>query len=298
MRILNYVILLFLIPNIGFAQKETNTLLWEVSHPNSMHKSYLLGTFHEVNPDFFDKSATANQYLKESDILFVENYEKDPASIENNKNIRPLSITQPWTRDKWLSHLSKKQHNVLEEFFKGKWIDEGIYDLNPAGTLFLLQSMYLQGIVDTADRTSYQLMDHRIIQRAEEQNKKIKSLDLNLAEEVQQEFDSNKDFKPKNLVKANMQYVEYIMEENVNTPAARFLVNYKNQRLDYKLNKRPAYRHLIDTRNAKWLAVLKPAFLEKSCFVAVGVKHLFYKQGLISSLRDAGFQVKPIFTNL
>lgn len=297
MKLLNYVILLFLIPNFGFAQKKTNTLLWEVSHPNSNYKSYLLGTFHEVNPDLFDASAKAVNYLKKSDILFVENYENDPPTIESKKNPAQLSIAQPWTKDKWLSYLSKKQHNTLEEFFKSKWIDESMFELNPAATLFIFQSMYLQGIVDTADRSSYQLMDHRIIQRAEEQNKNIKSLDLNIDEELQQEFDTNKEFKPKNLVKANMLYVEYIMGKNINTPAARFLIDYKNQSLDYELNKRPRYRHLIDTRNEKWLAVLKPAFLAQNCFVAVGVKHLYYKQGLISSLREAGFQVRPVFTN-
>ena len=90
MKIITYIILLFLIPNTGFGQKETNTLLWEVSHPDNPYKSYLLGTFHEVNPDFFDKLAAANQYMKESELLFVENYEKDPASIERNKKHAPF----------------------------------------------------------------------------------------------------------------------------------------------------------------------------------------------------------------
>lgn len=293
MKNLTYLILLFLLPSIGFAQKETKTLLWEVSHPNSPNKSYLLGTFHEVNPDFFDKSA-ATKYLKDSEVLFVEAYAKDSSSIESEKNMAPVSVSQPWTKDKWLTYLSKKDKKMLEEFFKARWMDESMYEFNPAATLFILQSMYLQGIVDTADRNSYDLMDNRIIQRAEEWNNKIIPLDLNITEEIQKEFESNKNFKPKNLVKANMQYVEDIMKKNVNTSVARFLINYKNQSLDYELNKKPAYRHLIDTRNAKWLAVLQTAFLEKNCFVAVGVKHLFYKQGLISSLRNAGFQVRPI----
>lgn len=39
--------------------------------------------------------------------------------------------------------------------------------------------------------------------------------------------------------------------------------------------------------------IIDKAFLQNNCFVAVGFKHLFYKQGLIQLLRNSGYTVTP-----
>ena len=57
-----------------YAQNNPKTLLWKVTQKGNSHVSYLFGTFHQVNPDFFESLSIANNCLKKSKILFVESY--------------------------------------------------------------------------------------------------------------------------------------------------------------------------------------------------------------------------------
>lgn len=180
------------------------------------------------------------------------------------------------------------------DFAESPWVNEKIYELHPLPLNFILQYMYFQGVVDTVGRTSYDLMDNRIIQRAEEMNKNIIALDLNQAQDLQKEFSLNKVLTDKLLIKSNLYYMEQLLTKNAHTPLGDFLQAYKAQTLDYKFKKKPAYTHILDGRNALWLLSLESSFMKNSCFVAVGIKHLYYKNGLIMSLRKAGFDVKEV----
>jgi uncharacterized protein YbaP (TraB family) len=82
----------------------------------------------------------------------------------------------------------------------------------------------------------------------------------------------------------------------------RFITVYKNLDMDYELDtllneKSPALLLLIN-RNNRWTEILDAAFSSGNCFVAVGFRHLFYKQGLIQKLRELGYSVTPISSKL
>lgn len=87
------------------------------------------------------------------------------------------------------------------------------------------------------------------------------------------------------------------MLEN-NLEHCAIITAYKNFDIDYELDKEitsqsPDYSLLVN-RNQSWIPVLDKAFSVHRCFVAVGFRHLFYKQGLIQQLRKLGYTVEPI----
>jgi uncharacterized protein YbaP (TraB family) len=47
-------------------------------------------------------------------------------------------------------------------------------------------------------------------------------------------------------------------------------------------------------RNNKWMHKLDGPLRTEDCFIAVGLGHLNYKNGLIMQLRKAGFKVTPV----
>ena len=79
------------------------------------------------------------------------------------------------------------------------------------------------------------------------------------------------------------------------TSGCKLAEEYKNLNIDYQLGIKDHQNPFeLTERNDRWMAVLNEAFEKNSCFVAVGFRHLMYKQGLIQQLRKLGYSVKPI----
>jgi uncharacterized protein YbaP (TraB family) len=53
-------------------------------------------------------------------------------------------------------------------------------------------------------------------------------------------------------------------------------------------------RELLLKRNNYWMMKLPSILKNGNIFIAVGLQHLKYKEGLISQLRKLGYTVKPI----
>ncbi|MBO9154516.1 TraB/GumN family protein [Chitinophaga sp. GCM10012297] len=69
---------------------------------------------------------------------------------------------------------------------------------------------------------------------------------------------------------------------------------------DYQFNIHPPFgpgsdhHHLLVERNAHWMKSLPKILREKRSFVAVGISHLSYKNGLLMELKKQGFKVEPV----
>jgi uncharacterized protein YbaP (TraB family) len=55
-----------------------------------------------------------------------------------------------------------------------------------------------------------------------------------------------------------------------------------------------SFEQMLDVRNRKWIAKLKPLLESNRCFVAVGAGHLAGEKGLIKLLRSLGMRVDPV----
>lgn len=286
-----FVFLTLFITKITCAQDNPKTILWEVTKNGNTHKSYLFGTFHEVDPSFFEGLKTTMSKLTQSEILFVEQSQ----SISNNFTTRDSTF---WSRGKWEDLLNNRQDSIFNAFTT-KADDSNYYNLPPLLLSLAMSRTYLQYFCDREQRTTDELMDQYIENIALKQNKKVLSLDENqgiMLKKVQNSFSYSNDSL---YASVSINYMEYMLNENLSGCA--FLTDYKNFNLGYELNKDvqkiASYDELLIKRNKKWLPIIEKSFSQHNCFVAIGVRHLFYKQGLIQLLREAGYKVMPITAN-
>jgi uncharacterized protein YbaP (TraB family) len=54
------------------------------------------------------------------------------------------------------------------------------------------------------------------------------------------------------------------------------------------------HKLLVDERNLMWLPKIESQIKTGQCFIAVGLGHLEYKEGLINLLRKKGYKLTPI----
>lgn len=290
------VIILCFISYSVYAQNNPKTLLWKVTQKGNSHVSYLFGTFHQVNPDFFDSLSIANDCLKKSKILFVESYipEKKTDSVETTSKNDSVKF-EIWDKERWKSNLTNKQFDAFEKFAKSEWVDENVYGVDPVQLMFILQYMYYQGVCDTLNRTSYESMDTRITNIGIANKLRVIGLDENQLKEIKISSEKDKALSLKNTIIADATYVSYLLEKSTDNPIAKFLFDYRNKNLNYSLNKKmKLLNSLLNERNNKWMKKILNQFDTNSCFVAVGIRHLFYKDGLIQQLRKQGYKVEPV----
>ena len=106
-----------------FGQDVPKTILWRVTKPGNVNESFLFGTFHEINPSFFDSLAIAIKKLQQSDILFVE-------QRITSSNGQLLTAQPVWSSTRWNETLTSEQAQTFIEFAE-KAKDSSYYQLNP-----------------------------------------------------------------------------------------------------------------------------------------------------------------------
>lgn len=242
------------ITSIVCGQNLPKTILWEVAKDGNMHKSYLFGTFHEVDPAFFEALPNTMSKLKQADVLFVER--KQNASNTVTENDRSF-----WTIDKWKVLLDKRQDSIFKAFTT-KAGSNNYYHLPPLRLSMEIVREYLQFTCDREGRTSFEIMDDFIESIATKQEKKIFSLDKNhgaMINDAQNSFNYSLDSL---YASVSIEYMENMLNENQSGCAT--LIEYKNFNLNYELDtdiKQGAnYDALLTERNKKWQQLLTKHF--------------------------------------
>lgn len=271
-----------------YGQSHPKTLLWKVTKKGNKNESYLFGTFHEVNPLFFNTLTNAVKKLHQSNKLFVE-------QRSSTVNFIP---GETWTSDKWKTILTKEQTQTFTSFIN-KADDTSYYKLNPLLLSLTMARLYFMNFCNN-DSGFTELMDTYIEQLALKEKKLVFSLDSNqsiLANEMAKHFDS---VKNSSLISYGIEYMKSMLNNNLSD--CRFITEYKNFDIDYKLEKELSKKSvdylLLINRNNRWTSILDNAFSSNNCFVAVGFKHLLYRQGLIQKLRELGYNVTPVPSKL
>ncbi|MEZ0608567.1 TraB/GumN family protein [Fibrella sp. WM1] len=279
-------LILFCLSN-AYSQDKPRTIFWKVSKEGSKNESYLFGTFHEVNPYFFDSLTNVVDKLKGSTILFVEERISDARK-------QPPSEQTGWNTDKWNSLLTNTQDQVFSDFVK-KAEDRAYYKLNPLLLTLTTSRSYLLNFCQT-DSALAGLMDHHIEQVAMKDRKSVQSLDteqVSLLTEEAKKFSSLQDSL---YASYSIQFMKMMLDDDLTgcdivSAYKRFDINYE---FDVDLLKNAGRSPLLVQRNNRWVRLLENAFSSNNCFVAVGYRHLMYKQGLIQQLRALGYTVTPI----
>jgi uncharacterized protein YbaP (TraB family) len=290
MKKITFLILTTFSSVFSFGQNVPKTLLWEVSKPGISHKSYMFATFHEVNPAFFLSLTNTVEKLNAAKVVYLEQLFNGKSDTTGTGRITT------WNTQKWHKAMTPEQGNIFKDFV-GKAEDTSYYQLPPLPLFLTIFRIYGQNFCDTSyNSTSGEIMDSYIEKLALKNKQTVLPLDgnqLNIIEESSRNMHQSKD----SLLTASSVDLMKKMLANDDSEC-NFINDYKQFNLDYQfdteISKMGFPPQFVLDRNNKWVTILDKSFKASPCFVAVGLRHFFYKEGLVQQLIRLGYEVKPV----
>ncbi|MES2731669.1 MAG: TraB/GumN family protein [Bacteroidota bacterium] len=306
---------LLLIHSASFGQDTLNTIIWEVSGKNLTKPSYLFGTNHLYGSTmvYANKAIIDNLSISELIVGEIPITNTDSSAIASQSNgetskatntdsLKPTSSSnmalQPKVA-KLKQLLSKRDYEYVVEKLKTTYqlTDESLSSLLEYPSAYIIMIIYYKEMqndtIVNAKMGGVQI-DEYIQDYARSNGKDVKGLETPTVQDKLIQSDFFKKAKQKGFAKAVVEYLKNT--ENINETIMKLSTDYAKHRYNYTFNKNIPKKDkvLLLARNQSWMKQL-PAMMDKqSTFVAVGLAHLGYKQGLIMELRKLGYTVNPI----
>jgi uncharacterized protein len=268
-------IIAFFVPFFLFSQ--TNSILWKIEKDSV--KSYLLGTVHLFGKSFITNDSIIYKSLLDSKVILEENLSNSDSII----NLRGLNNN--------LKELSSDEYNSLNQLIKPR-ININKFTLKE---ILILADKNMNRLscldIETQKDTTY--MEDFIRHYAKDYSVKIKGLEsteetLKIVNEYAFSNLNNKELT--NLLKNYLK--RFSRNEFLDHCAIINLYKNKEYNFDFeKENNSP----IIKNRNLNWMKKI-PDILDtyKNVFIAVGIDHLSFKEGLIPLLKAEGYKVTPV----
>lgn len=292
MKISNYLFALaaFLISVVSCSAdvevENGNSLLWKIEG-NDCKPSYVFGTMHMIEEEYFNMSESLIEKIKNSEAIIMEvGGMPDPLST-----LALMSLDSGTVHD----FFTKEQMAILLEFMDKKLNTDPETFHTVYGKMkpfFILQAIS-QGFF-SENAVSYDL---NIMAIAKQQN--IPLIGLETIEEQLGFFDQIPATEMAALI---MQSVENFEKEKKETH--KLMKIYAEQNVDKMIpmmkKSSPEFMKYEDifltNRNKNWIPKLKEEFAAKHCFVAVGAAHLFGENGILELLKKEGYSVTAVST--
>ncbi|MBO9618785.1 MAG: TraB/GumN family protein [Niabella sp.] len=292
MKKISIFILVALLSTPIFSQNKPKTILWEIKGNGLTHKSYLFGTNHSFNGTWIDSFTVVKQKLLEAKTIAVE------VKGATADKVNTLSVDT--------THISIKElfkdstYALVNNYLKAK----GLSSLdNAPENFYSVLGLYFATfgrLIQPNEKENTDAID-RYIEQLGKEKKGIIYLDSGI-EKIK--TDSIAALNEKNM--ANL-IVWCIKNEN-NPDSIKLVVNaskpaldeFRNLSVEYNFNQNlpivygQLERELILKRNNYWVDKLPSILKTGNVFIAVGLQHLKYKEGLINQLRELGYTVSPV----
>ncbi|HPH82836.1 MAG TPA: TraB/GumN family protein [Flavobacteriales bacterium] len=278
-------------PSLLSAQETENALFWKIKDLNTKHVSYILGTYHLVNNEFLAQIAGCEKALKKTKAVMGE-MEVTPevaASMMPHMLLSEGSLEDLFTPEQYDSiqtTLMSKLGMPITLFSKMK----------PIGIYFLFSTSEMKNTDIVSDYKGVP-MDLYVQNEAKKNKKPILALE-SIEEQSELLFNSTPVSRQAEML---MEYIRKGDQTGDTEDIARMNTCYKSQDLNCldSLMKNSGYSSiesdlLLKNRNERWIAPIKKAISEQSCFIAVGALHLAGENGLVALLRKEGYTISPV----
>lgn len=275
-----FFIVVLLMTSTGSQAQQKQSVLWEISGNGLKRPSYLLGTIHVMPASVIDGFPELKKIMQSSERGLFE-------GVDNNIALDPeleKKLYPPLD-----SVFSPEQYAIVDSFFvKHNATSPRKYNDN-ASLLAMLQLAVRLKEFDNSQKG----YDDSLTTFMDSYNKPVTHLD-------------NPDLFAKKLLEvwppliiAN-QLVNYITgsTEPLWKTAVDSQIDQQSLTANLQLDSSsPALRSwdaLVNERTLIWLPKIESHIKTEQCFIAVGLGHLEYKQGLICLLRQKGYKLTPV----
>lgn len=277
-----FLLLFSLSGNSAFGQK---TILWSVKDTVSGHQSYLVGTMHQTGNGWIDSLTILTDRLLNADLGVFE-------SVDPSGEVAKI-INAREEKYHWLNSLNRKDMEQIQSYAPDWPVD--IEKLRPIELTIKLNQMVTEnlcGSVRPGDTHSHFDNYLQFLRDSLDLDNIGLETDSAQTEMIFQEFDSTD-------IKGKLNDIHYqlklLRKGKYDKHSCGFITDYLHFRFeDYPLQVKCQDDLIIKKRNDAWMDILPELLRSQNCFIAVGLKHLFFECGLIQSLRREGFIVEPI----
>lgn len=271
-----YFILLFFLFNLSLYSQE-KSIFWKIEKDSIT--SYLLGTDHLFGKSFIDKNEKIIMALKSSQLVFTENI-KSADSIVNSRNASNI-----------IENLTSDEKNKLLEIFDKKL---NINNLS-LKELILTTDKYwsIFSCFSNKERKDKILMDDYIKKLSS--TYKIKLVGLEDISETLKFLEKEylNGYTDEKLISI-LKYKLDGFSKNLAHNNCSIHELYRNKLYNFNFND-VGDTKLLDSRNFIWIPkIISELENKKQVFIAVGIAHLDYKNGLIEQLKQKGYTITQI----
>lgn len=291
-KIILFVLWFLFLSQNGFSQNtytETKSLLWEITGKGIQSPSYLFGTIHLLCEDDAVLGDSLLYAIEKTDRVYFE------LDLDNIFEMFGAMRGMKMRNDTTLSDLlSKEEYQKVKSAFESR---SAILPFSELETYkpFLASSLLMESGMACGKTVS---MEQLIMKEAKKYKKRIEGLEsmayqMSIFDSIPYKFQAE-------------QLLKYIaMDGDLSAAEKEFeemVTAYKEQDLEKLaeyINSSAAditqfEDLLINNRNRNWVKKLTEILELRTVTIAVGAGHLPGKDGLISLLRKAGFNVRPV----
>jgi len=268
------------------AQELESSLLWRISGDGISSPSYLYGTFHMLCPDDLELSDKVINAMGESERLVLELDFDDPAMM---MEVQQSMMFRDGTTAK--DYLTEEEYQKVSDFFINKMNlpFSALASIKP----FFLSSMTVLYYLECQPVS----VEEKLVGLATEQGMEVYGLEtvaeqlgfidsipledaasmLVLSIEDDGEMNEMTDEMVATYLSEDLEGLQLIMDEYM-----------EDEYIDIN-------DHLLENRNHDWVPKIIALAKEQPSFIAFGTGHLPGEEGVIILLREAGYEVEPVF---
>ncbi|MFT6998192.1 MAG: hypothetical protein ACJAQ4_001952 [Cryomorphaceae bacterium] len=267
----------------SFSQDLSNSLLWKVEK-EGMKPSYIFGTLHVLPKADFELDEKVKEAIGDSDELVMEMDMTDPAL--QTKMFQMMNMSDGMTLDQLLT---EEQYEMLSKKLKS------IAGAPPLAMMngfkpFMVATMMISEHVGNAPAS----FEMTLMSMAAAREMPVSGLES--IEDQMAVFDS---IPYADQAEDLMDMVEN--SDEMKELFADMLAQYKAEEINALYTTTAEYmgseeemKFLLYDRNKNWAERLETRVGEKVLFIAVGAAHLGGEQGVITLLRERGYELTPI----
>ena len=266
-----------------------SSLLWKIEGPGIIGGSYLFGTMHIIEKDYFVFPDKLEKIVSKTDRLIME-----IAGIPTQSEAMKMVILQEGT---FFDFFNSEQTDSILNWAKAEMkMDETVFrasmsKMKPFVVIQMATQLQFMGKTE-----SYEISFQEIAVKNKIEIKGLETLEQqmalfdNLTKEEQAEMVMAGIRDPKKGLTLLKEMQQVYQRQNIDSLYMLVLEDEASA----VANKQASF---LDNRNINWIGQIKKHLQEKKCFIAVGAGHLGGPNGVIRLLEKEGYKLTPVELN-
>ncbi len=264
---------------------EQKSLLWKIEGNGLSKPSYLFGTMHLIEKDYFYFSKSLEKTIAKSDAVVME-----IADINQADALKYLTLKEGSLFD----FFNKEQTDSLLIWVKANTgLDADAFrtsfgKMKPFVVLQTIMQLQFMGKTESYEKTITEIA----------QAKKIKTLGLETIEQQIGIFDNLSKEQQTEMVMAGVRGEGEGSKDELQVMQQFYKKQYLDSLYIYISSKQGVINDEQDVflkgRNLNWIPQIKEIIKNQTAFIAVGAGHLGGESGVIELLKKEGYSVTPI----